>query len=384
MLRRRVIAAAIPLVLTAAGCSTAESTAAPPTSVASADVVEPVLTPDLRIGVVLNISAPTAERDQQVVEVLMSAIQSSPSAAIANVETLQIDEPNDAADAVVALRGLGVTVLITTCDDGTVPDVVEAGLANDMLVLTGCTAIPQPSIDTTSELVVDVAALATSPGATATAVEEILADVEEPTIATLASDLVPDVIGECSGIEDQLEVATVSVSEQFTELVDDPADLIETQSIALEGVDAIVICALSPTVGEVVSQLRSSGLNQPVLIPWFADDQTWSDGDDDVWIVAPSSRYGDDPVDEVNDLYSQLGAAEATDVVAADTLFALVEALRQAGAVRPEQLAEVLASEPFMAFSGELQLNRTGNVERTYRLIEVVDGVPTFRSTLEN
>lgn len=347
-------------------------------------MLEPVLTPDLRIGVVLNISAPTAERDQQVADVLTSAIRSSPAAALARVETLQIDEPDDVADAVVALRGLGVTVLVTTCDDGTVPDVIAAGLDNQMLVLTGCTAIPQPSIDTSSDLVIDVAALATSPAASAAAIEEILGEVEAPTIATVASDLVPDVVDECSDIEAQLDPAAVVVSERFTELVDDTSGLLDDLSTTLETVDAIMLCALSPTVGEIVSDLRARDLDQPVIIPWFSDDQLWSAGDNDVWIVAPSSRYGDDPVEEVNRLFGLLETAEATDVVAADTLFALIEAVRQAGAVRPTQLADVLGAEPFPALSGELQLNRAGNVERTYRLLEVVDGTPTFRTTLEN
>ena len=46
-------------------------------------------------------------------------------------------------------------------------------------------------------------------------------------------------------------------------------------------------------------------------------------------------------------------------------------------------MAEVLRTEPFEGLSGELTLNQQGDVERAYRLLEVVDGEPQFSRTLE-
>ena len=389
MLNRRVIAAGLIITQLALSCSSNDRAASPPSTVANADVIEPVLNPDLRIGMVLNIAAPTAERDQQVSNVLMSAIRTNSAAGLAQLETIQIDEPDDVASAVEALRGLGVTILVTTCDDGTVPDVISSGLANDMLVLTGCTTLPRPVIESTSDLVIDVASLATSSDAIALALDELLDDLPEdkaaeagPRVATLASDLIPDVAGECTNVEAAAS-SEIVVSERFTGLVDDPEVVVADLSEQLQEVDAIVLCALAPTVGEVVSALRANELGQPIVVPWFADDQTWSDDIDDVWIVAPSSRYGDDPIEEINSLYALLDDPVATDVITADTLTSLVDAVQRAGSVRPAQMAEVLRAEPFTALSGELTLNRLGNVERTYRLLEVVDGEARFSTTLE-
>ena len=394
MLNRRVIAAGLIITQLALSCSSDDRAASPPSTVANADVIEPVLNPDLRIGMVLNIAAPTAERDQQVSNVLMSAIRTNSAAGLAQLETIQIDEPDDVASAVEALRGLGVTILVTTCDDGTVPDVISSGQANDMLVLTGCTTLPRPIIESTSDLVIDVASLATSSDAIALALDELLADLPEeealedeaveagPRVATLASDLIPDVAGECTNVEAAAS-SEVVVSERFTGLVDDPEVVVADLSEQLQEVDAIVLCALAPTVGEVVSALRANELDQPIVVPWFADDQAWSDDIDDVWVVAPSSRYGDDPIEEINSLYALSDDAAATDVITADTLTSLVDAVQRAGSVRPAQMAEVLRAEPFAALSGELTLNQLGNVERTYRLLEVVDGEPRFSTTLE-
>lgn len=384
MLNRRVIAAGLIITQLALSCSSNDRAASPPSTVANADVIEPVLNPDLRIGMVLNIAAPTAERDQQVSNVLMSAIRTNSAAGLAQLETIQIDEPDDVASAVEALRGLGVTILVTTCDDGTVPDVISSGLANDMLVLTGCTTLPRPIIESTSDLVIDVASLATSSDAIALALDDLPEDEAAeagPRVATLASDLIPDVAGECTNVEAAAS-SEIVVSERFTGLVDDPEVVVADLSEQLQEVDAIVLCALAPTVGEVVSALRANELGQPIVVPWFADDQTWSDDIDDVWIVAPSSRYGDDPIEEINSLYALLDDPVATDVITADTLTSLVDAVQRAGSVRPAQMAEVLRAEPFAALSSELTLNRLGNVERTYRLLEVVDGEPRFSTTL--
>ena len=356
---------------------------------------------------VLNIGAPTAERDRQVRDVLMSAIAASPDAAIARLETLQIDEPDDVDDAVQALRGLGVTVLVTTCDDSTVPGVVEAGLANDMLVLTGCASLPRPAVSTDNDQVIDVGALTTSASTTANVVAQLLeAEIEtgnaglaqdtqdgtaqaEPSeqtqpIAVFSSDLVPDVATECAAIEDELAPAGTTRSSSFTGLVDEPAAVVEELSAALVGVEVVMLCALAPTVGDITSALRESGFDGPIVVPWFADDEQWSPEISNVWIVAPSSRYGDDPVTAVNRLYNEVNEPNSVDVVAADTLSILLYAVEQTGSVRPAQLAATLRDGPVVGLSGPLGLDPTANVSREYRLLEVVDGAVGFSATIDN
>lgn len=367
--------------LLAAGCTQDElgsQIPGPPSTVAEARVEGAGVGFELRIGMVLNISAPTAARDEKVRAVFDAAIQASPRAAIASLEVVQIDEAEDAADAVDALRDLGVTVVVTTCDDGTIPGVVEAGQLAEMLVLTGCPTIPQPEIATSSELIVDAGALATSPDAAMVALDQLIGTGGDTTFAVIASDLVPDVADECNAIEEQLGADSIIVSERFTGLVEDPTDTLLERNELLSTVDAVVVCALAPTVGDVVSALRSNGLEQPIVAPWFADAQLWPEDTNDVWLVSPSSRYGDDPADEVNSLYRVIDESESTDVVAADTLSILVDAARRTGSVEPAALGDALRDGTIEALSGELTVNRADQVERAYRLIEVVDGMPEF------
>jgi len=275
-----------------------------------------------------------------------------------------------------------VTVLVSTCDNETVPQVVDAGLANNMLVLTGCATIPRPDFTTESDLFIDVAALSTSPEAITSVLESSLTPIGD-TVAVLASDLVPDVEDECTAVEGQLDPASIGLSQRFTELVDDPTEMVASLAEELEAVDAVVICALTPTIGDFAAALRDSGFDQPVFVPWFGDDQPWPNDMDDVMIVAPSSRYGDDPVDDVNNLTNIVENAESTDIVAADTLTILVGAVRRTGSSSPARLADVLREGPVDGLGGELSLDQGGQVERTYRLIEVIDGTPEFSNLIE-
>ena len=165
MLTRRTLAVFVIAALTAAGCSSSddrEAVAPSPTAVGAAEAESRAVGPELRIGMVLNISAPSAERDEQVRSVFQSAIASSPEADTIGFESLQIDEVDDVGAAVEALRGLGVTVLVTTCDDSSVPAVVDTALASGLLVLTGCATLPRPVLDVNDPLFIDVGALSTA------------------------------------------------------------------------------------------------------------------------------------------------------------------------------------------------------------------------------
>lgn len=410
MLTWRALAGLAILSLIVIACSGDDQALSAPTSVPQARAAAASVAPELRIGMVINIAAPTADRDQHVRDVLESAISASPPSVIARLESLQIDEPDDVENAVEALRGLGVTVLVTTCDDGTVPGVVDAGLANDMLVLTGCVGLPRPAGSATSDQVIDVGALATSASTAAEVLIQLLetdivageaVDVEalddqadapeaagegdlDPSIGLISSDLVPDVAMECTSIEGELAPAQVALSSTFTGLVDDPSVVIDGLGIELESVEIVMLCALAPTVGDLTSALRDRGFDGPIVVPWFADEQQWPQDTNNVWIVAPSSRYGDDPVAQVNSLYEVVDEPSATDVVAADTLSILLDAVQRTGSVRPAQLAEVLRDGPIQGLSGTLALDLQTEVTRNYRLLEIVDGTAVFSSIVEN
>lgn len=327
---------------------------------------------------VLNISGPTGDRDQHVRDVVDTSIAAVGNESIADLEVIQIDEVDDVPAAIDALRGLGVNVVITTCDTGTVPDVVDEAISNDLLVMTGCTSIPNQQLDVDSELFVDAANLSDSPSATARALESIVT-AADPSFGILASDLVPDVDQECAEVERSLTEATgnpVATSARFTELIDDPEAIVAELDEQLSSLDALVLCALAPTVGDLTATLRDAGFDSPIIVPWFADPQEWPESASDVWVAAPSSRHGNDPVEAVNSLYEEIAAAEATDISAADAVKLLADAVQTTGSANPERLAEALLRDELTGLSGPLFVGEGNVLERTYRLIEVSNGAP--------
>lgn len=340
----------------------------------------------VNIGIVLNTASLTADRDLRLAEVMAA------SAGAVNelqpvevfVETVTISDPADAPAAVVELVNRGVTVIATSCDDSTMGVVVETALAEQLLAVTGCVTIPKPELDISDRLFIDLASLDDAPSAMATWAQ----GQDIGSIALLSSELIPDVEQTCSDFEKFATAAPAGIEivakASFVELVDDPNAVVDSLADRLPEADAIVVCALAPTLGDVVDALRNSGLDQPVLVPWFGQPQAWNDSISDVFILSPSSVDGDDPASEVVDLYDELTAAEPTDVVAADTLAVVAAAANASQSVGSRRLANAMRGETINGVSGTLAVGDGVElpVTRSYRVLEVSNGRITVVDTV--
>jgi len=104
----------------------------------------------------------------------------------------------------------------------------------------------------------------------------------------------------------------------------------------------------------------------------------------DVFVLATASRYGDDPLPAVDALFDQLDHPEAVDIVAADTVALLAHAAENAGSAGSQRLADTMRTTTAGGVSGALSVGARSSAteQRTYRLLEIVDGDPQFRSLL--
>ena len=400
------------LVLTGiaiAGCtSVQDSTSAPTTSTTSTPVAppEPVDRPTtIRIGLAVNESAPTAEFDAEIQRILTEtmAILADDSSLNVELTTLNVETPGQAEGSIAALVQNGVSVVITGCDDTTIPSVVEAATASQLLAATGCIALPRPDIDLSegeidADLFLDLSSLADN----ARAIASYATTQSLGSLGIIRSTLLPDVERTCLDLQEELLAAggsspvQVNAEAVFAELVDAPADVVATLQAAAaqaEGgeLDAFVVCALPPTVGDVVASLRAAGFTQPVIVPWYGDTQSWAEDANNVVVITPASRYGDDPEVRTTDLFEALAVddqvADAVDVVTADALAILVDTALRAESVGSRRLAETIADAASSAeIEGVSGVLRTGGddaapVERTYRVISIENGEPAF-STL--
>lgn len=379
-LRHTIVHFAVAVALVLTSC-TSEAAAPSPITVDPATAAGAAGVMTVKVGAIVNTDAPTAERDERLVEVLMEATTSAATGAAVQIEVMRIDEVSDAESAVSSLAGLGVTVIAALCDDASVPPIVDAAVKSGMLAITACVTLPTPTITSSSPMFIDLAGMHDSPAALASWADELGADH----VATFRSDLIGDVDATCLDAETALADLGVALdaSVTFTELVDDPATVVSTASPLLAEVDVIVLCALPPTAGDVVTALRLAGHDQRVVVPWFADGQVWPSTIDGVSVIAAASRYGDDPEERVTKLLDELGpTAEAVDVVAADSISMLSLAAERAGSVGATRLADAMRRETTDVVSGTLSLVERGaqTEGRSYRAIAITGGEARFDS----
>ncbi len=335
----------------------------------------------VKVGAIINTDAPTADRDERLADVLVEASATAASGAAVEIEIIRIDELADVTSAVSSLAGRGVTVIAALCDDASVPPTVDAAVANGMLAITACVTLPTPALTSTSLMFIDLAGMHDASAAMAVWSQELGAE----RVATFRSDLVGDVETTCLDVETSLTDLdlTLEASVTFTELVDDPVAIVDTASPLLGEADVVVLCALPPTAGDVVAALRLAGHDQPVIVPWFADNQIWPSTIDGVYVISPASRHGDDPEEQVTMLLEELGpTAEAVDVVAADSIAMLSLAAERAGSVGSMRLADALRQGPTAVVSGTLSLveGEPRTKGRSYRVVEVTNGETRFDS----
>ncbi len=380
-------AAILAVALVATSCTSGvDSQTAPPITVAAADAESDVGIDAINVGLVLNTASPTAARDARLVDVLAASAEAVSASQPVEVliDTVTISDLDDAPAAVRELVNRGVTVIATSCDNLSMPTVVDAAIDEQLLAVTGCVAIPKPELDVSSRLFIDLASLDDAPAAMAN-----WADTQDLTsLAVLSSNLIPDVDQTCADIAEFAsappKAIDVSVDGSFVGLVDDPETLVASLGEGLASVDAIVVCALAPALGDVVAALRSAGNEQPILVPWFGEPQRWDPQLTDIFLFSPSSVHGDDPVAEVTNLLDSIEEAEAVDVVAADTLAALATSVTRSNSVGSRRIADATRGSTIDVLSGEIAVGQGIQlpVARSYRVLEVADGNLAFVETV--
>ncbi len=406
MLRPRsgLVHLAVLLALLASACTDASQQAdeePTATSSTSSSTTQAPRAPTLRLAVIVNESAPTAAADSELESILSEAVEILAPRNSVEVElrTVSVEAVGQAEGAMAALINDGVNVVITGCDDATVPSVIEAAVASELLTVTGCVSLPRPDISGTianinTDLFLDLSNLADNAPA-------ILAHASSQgfeNLAVVRSNLIPDVEQTCLDVAASSSDVSVATDVTFTELIDAPADVAEVLRGALPGdveVGAIVVCALPPAIGDITIALREAGLDQQVIAPWYADSQTWVDGAGDVAIITPASRYGDDPVDATTELFAAVGETEfvpvAIDVVTADVLAILLDAAERADSVGSQRIADAVRnSEPNLVvdgISGPVSLDGPNDspVLRSYRVLSLDDdGTPFFSGEISS
>ena len=384
----RVFAVVVASAMIAVGCSSTDAESTTPSTVARAVAEANAGAGSVTVGIILNDTSPTAERDQRLFEVMSSAAAALTTDDLqVRVESVTIDELVDVGVAIDELANRGVTVIATSCDDVSLPSIVDATIEQGLLAVTGCVTIPRPELSVDDALFIDLASMRNA----APAMADWAIESGFTSLAVLSSGLIPDVEDTCTEVDAAVErdpASAVAARVPFVELINESADVVQqlTSGLAAEETeaDAIVVCALPPAAGDIAVALREAGFVQPILVPWFAEFQEWDALLEDVLVFAPSSVHGDDPSPELVDLYDALDEPEALDVVAADAIAIVAAASARAGSSGSTRLAEQIPNVDASGFSGTLLPGAGANrpITRSYRVIEVVAGEPMYLETV--
>lgn len=373
----RPAAAALVAAVAVTACTSDGGDIADPIPVESAVDVVRSGQPVLRVGAVIDQNSPSIDRDTRLIERVREAAAIVETGHNLQLEVATIDEPADIPGALDLLTELGVTVLLTTCDTASVPLIAAASAERSLLTVTGCATLPHPDVRR-SPLFADLANLDHVHEAMSTWARQ-----EDLTSASVvASNLLRDVAQVCTDFESSFERRGGSVlsSTEFTGILDPVGDVAVDATAATTEADVVAVCALPGTIGPLITELRDNGVEQPIVVPWFADDEDWT-GLDDVHLVATASRHGDDP-DPVVDAFVEVGTSG--DAVLLDTVAALTLAADTAGSVGSQRLNDALLDTEYSAPTGPIEIDSdTGKTRgRTYRLIEIENGKASFARSI--
>ncbi len=333
--------------------------------------------PVLRVGAVIDQNSPSVDRDTRLLDRVREAAALVDGGHDLQLEVATIDEADDIPGALDLLTELGVTVLLTTCDTASVPLIAEASAERSLLTVTGCATLPHPDVPR-SPLFADLANLDHVHEAMSTWARQ----EDFSAAATVSSDLLRDVAEVCGNFEDSFvrRGGSIISSTTFTGILDPVADVSIEVSAPATDADVLAVCALPGTIGPLITELRASGLDQPIVVPWFADNEDWGDLDD-VHLVATASRHGDDP-DQLVDEFVGDGASD--DAIVLDTVATLTLAADATGSVGSQRLNDALLDVEFPAPSGPLEIDSDTRKTRgrTYRLIDIDDGEERFARSI--
>ena len=370
-------AAALVAVVAFTACTDDPGEIADPISVESAVDVVRSGQPVLRVGAVIDQNSPSVDRDTRLLDRVREAAAIVDTGHDLQLEVATINEPGDIPGALDLLTELGVTVLLTTCDTTSVPLIAEASAERSLLTVTGCATLPHPDIRR-SPLFADLANLDHVHEAMSTwARQEDLGRA-----AVVASKLLRDVAEVCTDFEASFERrgGTIVGSTDFTGVLDPVSEVAVEAAATTAEADVVAVCALPGTIGPLITELRANGVEQPIVVPWFADDEDWTDLDG-VHLVATASQHGDDP-DPLVDSFLEGGTSG--DAVLLDTVATLTLAADAADSVGSQRLNDALLDTEFAAPSGPLEVDSDTRKTRgrTYRLIEIENGRASFARSI--
>jgi len=266
-----------------------------------------------------------------------------------------LDGAQNAADELIRA---GVDLLIMTCDPGFGRPALQAAAGVGVIAITPCGSDDSWLSDLNGKLAFS---MSTSINAEGRVMAEWAFEEGIRNVAVIVDTTSPEAERSCDSFRKrwpELGGQIVFVDEMTYDAIESFIDRLRQRPSSYE---LIVLCSHLPGglrgAPAIIEAVRAAGITVPLLGGSTMDDPTWLRGAvptlGALTVVSPSSAYGNDPLDPINELVEAINegasvpVARGWSVYGADSVLAWERAVLQAGSV--DGVAVAAAMEAFSA-----------------------------------
>lgn len=304
------------------------------------------------------------------------------------VEVIEEDTQSVIEGGATAARSLiekGADVIVSSCDFDFGGPAATVAQQSGLVSFSLCAASPKFGVQ-------GIGDLAFTPRGSVATESAVLSDLAIGSgwenIAVILDDSIAATTGLCSSFAEFFPAAGGSVVSESRYAPTDTSFTSQVETVIASGADAVLLCGYPPAGASVIRQLRSSGVDLPILTGNVFDGSYWVESVpdvSDVYTLSAASTGGDSRVAGANELFADYAAAYDGLPARGDAIYGyvigqLVEAavLGTDGSSDGAVLAEYLETSVVPTALGEFRYDSETHIslDQPWEVIEFTNGSP--------
>lgn len=289
------------------------------------------------------------------------------------------------ATAAQTLIQKGAEIMVSTCDFDFGGPAATVGQQNGLLSLSLCASSPKFGVQ-------GIGDLAFTPRGSIATESAVLSDFamekDFVRIAMIIDESSAAASGLCSAFESYFPEAGGEIVSKSSYEPTDTSFSSQVEAVRSSSADAVLLCGIPPTGASVLRQLRTSGIDLPILAGDPFEGSYWTEsvpGVSNVFAVTAASTFGDSQVSGANELFGTIEELYGERPVRGDAIYGYVlgEMIAAAiegsnGSTEGKTLAQFLESNTVQTILGDYSYDPETHISlnQPWEIIEFTDGIP--------